>query len=114
MLFDLGEIEMNRQFGSIDGLYSTSHCILPHTRIQPFTEISAPFRWFLTAKTPTNTNQQQGFCSRNTAVNNAVNRDTLTGTGPIVFGTAVATMCFVFARTGFRRKVAAAIVNFDR
>ena len=36
------------------------------------------------------------------------------GTQPIVFGTAVATICFVFARTGFRRKVAAAIVNFDR
>ena len=53
--------------------------------------------------------QETGTKARNGARN-----EQKMGTGPIVFGTAVATMCFVFARTGFRRKVAAAIVNFDR
>ena len=56
MLFDLGEIEMNRQFGPVDGLYSTSH-----KNPAFYGDISAVSLVF----NGENTNQQQGFCSRN-------------------------------------------------
>ena len=48
MLFDLGEIEMNRPFGPIHGLYSTSH-----KNPAFYGDISAVSLVF-TAKTPTN------------------------------------------------------------